>query len=106
MSLTEITFFERFEADIVSGKKTITIRDKSENDFEKNTIVSVATYETGRRFCQIRIKDVQAIEKDKLTDFHAQQENMTLQQLKQVIEDIYPGIKSLYVIFYELVSVP
>ncbi|WP_413702424.1 N(4)-acetylcytidine aminohydrolase [Psychromonas sp. KJ10-10] len=94
-------FFERFEADIVSGKKTITIRDKSENNFVKNTIVSVATFETGREFCQIRIKDVQAIERYQLNDFHAQQENMTLKKLNQVIDEIYPGVKSLYVISYE-----
>jgi len=30
MSQYEMTFFERFEADILSGKKTITIRDEAE----------------------------------------------------------------------------
>lgn len=102
MDLTEITFFERFEADIVSGKKTITIRDKSESNFVKNTIVKVATFESGRKFCDIRIKDVQPIERYQLSDFHAQQENMTLKQLNQVIDEIYPNVKSLYVISYEL----
>lgn len=29
----EITFFRRFEADILADRKTITIRDSSESDF-------------------------------------------------------------------------
>jgi uncharacterized protein YqfB (UPF0267 family) len=102
MGLTQITFFERFEADILSGQKTITIRDESENNFIKNTLVEVSTYETGRHFCRILIKDVQPIQKDALSDFHAQQENMSLGELKQVIDEIYPNVKSLYVISYQL----
>ncbi|MFA0026871.1 ASCH domain-containing protein, partial [Vibrio sp. 10N.261.49.A5] len=32
------------------------------------------------------------------------QENMTLDVLKDVIQDIYPGISELYVVSYELVA--
>tara|TARA_R110001583_G_scaffold10698_8_gene49176 strand:+ start:5824 stop:6135 length:312 start_codon:yes stop_codon:yes gene_type:complete len=102
MALTEITFFERFEADILAGKKTITIRDESEKHFIKDSHVKVSTYEAGRQFCEICIQDVQAIQKDQLSDFHAAQENMSLNQLKQVIDEIYPNVKSLYVISYQL----
>ena len=102
MGLTEITFFERFEEDILAGKKTITIRDESENNFIKNTLVEVSTYETGRHFCQILIKDVQPIQKESLSGFHAKQENMSLNELKQVIDEIYPNVKSLFVISYQL----
>ena len=102
MSLTKITFFERFEADILSSKKTITIRDESEKDFIPNTIVQVETYETARWFCELLIKDVQPISVDKLSEFHAHQENMTLAELKAVITEIYPNVKDLYVITYEL----
>jgi uncharacterized protein YqfB (UPF0267 family) len=50
MSLSTITFFERFEADILSGKKTITIRDASEKDYAVNSIVQFSTYDNNRWF--------------------------------------------------------
>lgn len=35
---------------------------------------------------------------DALTERHAQQENMSLGELKQVIKEIYPGLDALFVI--------
>ena len=99
-----MTFFERFEADILSGKKTITIRDESENDYAADSIVQVSTYEDDRWFCALKIKTVDAISFDQLSTFHANQENMTLAELKQVITTIYPNTSSLYVISYQLVD--
>ena len=104
MGLTEMTFFERFEADILSGKKTITIRDESEKNFIKESVVQVSTYESNRWFCELLIKDVQPVTQDALSEFHATQENMTLEELKAVIDEIYPNVKILYVITYELVG--
>ena len=99
-----ITFYQRFEMDILSQKKTITIRDASEKDFVPHSIVDVSTYEDGRWFCQLRIVSVTPISFSELTDVHAQQENMTLEELKQVISDIYPETPDLYVIAFELVK--
>ncbi|WP_165311143.1 N(4)-acetylcytidine aminohydrolase [Vibrio ziniensis] len=99
---TTMTFFARFEADILSGKKVITIRDESEKDYQVGSVVDVSTLEEGRWFCRLKIKSVQPVLFSELNEFHAEQENMTLSQLKQVINDIYPGIESLYVIQYEL----
>ena len=53
----KITFFERFEADILSGKKTITIRDESEKNYSVDSIVQVSTYEDDRWFCALKIKE-------------------------------------------------
>ncbi|MFT6984874.1 MAG: hypothetical protein ACJAT7_000675 [Psychromonas sp.] len=103
MSLSEITFFERFEIDILSGQKSITIRDESEKDYIPNSIVQVSTFENGRWFCDLKILSVTPIQYDELLEFHAQQENMSLTELKKVIQDIYPNTASLYVISYELV---
>ena len=36
-----------------------------------------------------------------LTELHAQQENMTLAQLREVIAEIYPEEKQFYVIEFE-----
>lgn len=104
MSLTEMTFFERFEADILSGKKTITIRDASEKDYAPGSCVQVSTFEDNRWFCQLRIDSVTALEFAQLSERHAEQENMTLPQLKAVIRDIYPNTDSLYVVAFQLVK--
>ncbi|GAB3522143.1 N(4)-acetylcytidine aminohydrolase [Photobacterium alginatilyticum] len=97
-----MTFFERFETDILAGKKTITIRDESENNYVPGTVVRVSTLEGGREFCSLEILSVEPILFDDLSDFHAQQENMSLPVLKDVIQEIYPGIEQLYVITYKL----
>ncbi|MDE8602203.1 N(4)-acetylcytidine aminohydrolase [Marinomonas sp. RSW2] len=104
MSLSKITFFERFEADILSGKKTITIRDEAEKDYAPNSVVQVSTYENDRWFCALKIQSVDAIAFSQLSEFHAQQENMTLPELKNVIQEIYPDVERLYVISYELIG--
>lgn len=100
---TKITFFERFEADILAGKKTITIRDKSEKHFAINTKVSVSTFEQSRWFCDVHIKNVEPIYFDDLSDVHAQQENMSLTQLKSVISEIYPNERHFFVISFQLI---
>ncbi|MBM7071216.1 ASCH domain-containing protein [Shewanella sp. 202IG2-18] len=99
---TKITFFERFEPIIVSGDKTITIRDESESHYVPGTSVSVHTLETDRHFCDITILSVIPIKFDELNEFHAQQEYMALPELKKIIREIYPDIEDLYVISYQL----
>ncbi|MGL5037514.1 MAG: ASCH domain-containing protein, partial [Aeromonas sp.] len=41
---------------------------------------------------------------DELNDTHAQQENMTLTELKAVIRAIYPTLPPLYVIEFKLIN--
>jgi len=52
----------------------------------------------------LKIKAVEVILFNNLTDFHAKQENMSLPELKALIQEIYPNIDNLYVISYELVD--
>ena len=101
---TTMTFFERFEADILSGKKTITIRDETEKHYVSGTTVKVSTFEDDREFCRLEILSVFPILFSELSNFHAEQENMTLADLKKVIQGIYPGIHQLYVVSYKLVN--
>nr|WP_246225571.1 N(4)-acetylcytidine aminohydrolase [Vibrio agarilyticus] len=98
-----MTFFGRFEADILSGKKTITIRDESERDYVPGTTVNVFTLEEHREFCRLEILSVEPILFHDLDETHAEQENMTLETLKEVIQSIYPGIEQLYVVTFKLV---
>ncbi|WP_417528721.1 N(4)-acetylcytidine aminohydrolase [Marinomonas shanghaiensis] len=101
---TTMTFFERFEADILSGKKTITLRDEAEKHYVPDSVVTVSTFEEGRKFCRLKIVSVDPVLFDALTDYHAAQENMTLDELRAVIQGIYPGIQQLYLISYQRVD--
>lgn len=102
----KITFFSRFEADIVSGKKTITIRDKSESHFQPNQCLRVFTHETDRLFAYIRVISVTPTHFSMLNEIHAKQENMSLAELKQVIKAIYPNDDDFFVIEFELINEP
>lgn len=103
MSRDKITFFSRFEADILSGKKTITIRDKSESYFRPNQELAVFTNETDRFFANIKILSVTPIQYDELNEQYAQQENMSLSELKTVIREIYPNDSEFFVLHFELI---
>lgn len=102
--MTEITFYQCFQTNILNGTKTITIRDASEKDFAIGSIIDVFTYEQHQWFTKIKILAITPISYHQLNDTHASQENMTLPELKQVIRDIYPNTDQLYVIHYQLVN--
>ncbi|EGC31440.1 hypothetical protein DICPUDRAFT_82682 [Dictyostelium purpureum] len=104
MKEKKITFYGRFESDILKGLKTITIRNRLESHYSKGEILNVYRYEDNVFFCTIEIDDVSTIDYNQLNDNHAKQENMTLDQLKEVINNIYPGEQSLYVLSFHLVN--
>ncbi|MCL1146675.1 N(4)-acetylcytidine aminohydrolase [Shewanella marinintestina] len=98
-----ITFFSRFEADILAGKKTITLRDESESFYQAGQRVSVSNLEDGRCYGELDILSVSRVAFDDLNYTHAEQENMSLAELKTLIRQIYPGIEALYLIHFKLV---
>ncbi|MEH8023331.1 N(4)-acetylcytidine aminohydrolase [Gallibacterium anatis] len=103
--MKEITFYQCFRENILNGSKTITIRDDSEKDFKIGSVIDVFTFEQHQWFAKIKILAVTPIQFSQLTEMHAQQENMTLTELKQVIQQIYPtNVEQLFVIHYQLVS--
>ena len=102
MQLNNITFYQRFEADILSGRKTTTIRDKSESHFKAGDILRVGRFEDNQYFCTIEVLSVSPITLDELTEQHAKQENMGLDELKDVIRGIYPSESRFYVIKFIL----
>ena len=99
-----IAFYQRFRDDILSGKKTITIRNKDEAHFKAGQILSVATYEADEWFCNIRVINVEPLQKNDFNEQHAANENMTLEQLHSVIEDIYPKESQFYLIEFEVIN--
>lgn len=98
----KITFFEFLTPLVRSGKKTITIRDKSESHYVVGSQVEVFTLETDQKVCDIEIVSVAPIKFDEINEFHAQQESLALPRLKDLIKKIYPDINELFVITYKL----
>ncbi|HFZ8995546.1 TPA: N(4)-acetylcytidine aminohydrolase [Citrobacter freundii] len=101
MQANDITFFQRFQDDILAGRKTITIRDKSESHFKAGDRLRVGRFEDNGYFCTIAVVATSTVTSDTLTEEHARQENMTLAELKRVIADIYPGETQFYVIEFK-----
>ena len=102
--MNDITFYQRFEADILAGRKTITIRDKSESHFKTGDILRVGRFEDNQYFCTIEVLSVSTITLDELTEQHAKQENMGLEELKEVIRGIYPSEAGFYLIEFKLLK--
>lgn len=103
MQPNDITFYQRFEADILAGRKTITIRDKSESHFKAGDILRVGRFEDNQYFCTIEVLSVSPITLDELMEQHAKQENMTLVELREMIRGIYPNEDRFYVIKFNLI---
>jgi len=103
MAPTSITFFEYLTPLVASGKKTITIRDESESHYVPGTQVEVFTLETHQKVCDITILSVEPLAFDDINEFHAQQESLPLDELKQIIQQVYPNQQSLFMISFELV---
>lgn len=103
MTPNDITFFQRFQDDILAGRKTITIRDASESHFKTGDVLRVGRYEDDVYFCTLRVTATSEVTLGTLTDLHAQQENMTLDELKTVIAEIYPDQQQFYVIEFECI---
>ena len=101
MQPNDITFFQRFQEDILAGRKTITIRDDSESHFTAGDILRVGRYEDEGYFCTIEVIRTSRVTLDALTEKHAQQENMSLETLKEVIAEIYPNQSQFYVIEFK-----
>ncbi|EKC6206099.1 N(4)-acetylcytidine aminohydrolase [Cronobacter sakazakii] len=100
----DITFYTRFQQDILAGTKTITIRDESEAHFTPGQRLRTGRYEDNGYFCTLEVLSVTPVTITQLNEEHARQENMTLAELKKVIADIYPGINELYVIAFKKVG--
>jgi len=102
IALNNITFYQHFEADILARRKTITIRDKSESHFKTGDILRVGRFEDNQYFCTIEVLSVSPITLDELTEQHAKQENMGLDELKEMIRSIYPSEGEFWLIQFKI----
>ena len=104
IALNNITSYRNFEADILAGCKTITIRDKSESHFKAGDILRVGRFEDNQYFCTIEVLSVSPITLDELTEQHAKQENMVLEELKEVVRGIYSNQEKFYLINFKILK--
>ena len=101
----KITFFTRLERQILSGKKTATIRDKSESHYYPGQVVEAFTHEDERKICRLEIVSVEHVNFDKLNRKHAKAENLPFVfMLKWILRKIYPSDKSLCFISFKVVD--
>ena len=49
------SLFQRFQDDILAGRKTITIRDESESHFKTGDVLRVGRFEDDGYFCTIEV---------------------------------------------------
>ncbi|WP_435250550.1 N(4)-acetylcytidine aminohydrolase [Vibrio sp. nBUS_14] len=98
-----MTFFTRLERQILSGKKTATIRDKSESHYYPGQVVEAFTHEDERKICRLEIVDVENVEFEKLCRKHAKAENLPFVfMLKWLLRKIYPTESSLYFVSFKV----
>jgi Uncharacterized protein conserved in bacteria len=64
-------------------------------------VLRVGRYEDNGYFCTISVTATSTVTLDTLTEQHARQENMILEQLRQVIVEIYPAEDRFYVIEFK-----
>ena len=96
-------FFEWLTPLILSGEKTITIRDHAESHYVPGTRVDVFTLENHDYVCQIDILKVEKIHYSDINEMHAAQEHLPLERLKTLIKEIYPNDDEFYVISFNKV---
>lgn len=100
----DITFYRQFGPDILSGLKTITLRDQHESHFHPGQLLRAGYQDNQGYFATLEVIGVTSVLWSQLTDEHAQQENMTLAELKQLIARIYPATEQLYMIRFRCLA--
>ncbi len=98
-----ISFYGRFSDDIKANRKTITIRNSAEAQYEAGDIVDAITHPEGLPITRLQILSITPASLDDLTIEHAKQENMPLEVLVPLIQEIYPGESQFYVIEFKQV---
>ena len=103
--VNKITLFTRLERQILSGKKTATIRDKSESHYYPGQVIEAFTHEDGRKICRLEIVGVEHVNVDTLNRKHAKAENLPFVfMFKWILRKIYPTEKSLCSISFKVVD--
>lgn len=103
--LSRMTFFPKLARQILSGKKTATIRDVSDSHFFAGQVVDARVHGSEQYICQIEIIDIKPIQYHELNRSQAKAENLPFVfMLKWLIRRIYPGEQQLFYIQFKVHS--
>ena len=98
-----MTFLPKLAGQIISAKKTATIRDISESHFFSCLVLDARVHGTEQYICQIEIIDIKPIQYHELNRSHAKAENLPFVFiLKWLIRRIYPGEQQLFYIQFKV----
>ncbi|SPW58678.1 putative cytoplasmic protein [Escherichia coli] len=100
-SQTTSLFFNVSRMTFWLGVKPSPSATESESHFKTGDVLRVGRFEDDGYFCTIEVTATSTVTLDTLTEKHAEQENMTLTELKKVIADIYPDQTQFYVIEFK-----
>ncbi|WP_227003707.1 ASCH domain-containing protein [Reinekea forsetii] len=103
--MEQISFFGRLAPLILSGRKTATVRSRSEGCYKPGQKLEAVTNEELEFICLIEISDVETISINELSRFHARSEGFLFAfQLKNAIRKIYLTETELVFVRYRVVS--
>ena len=103
-SVNSLSFYQRFVKDIITGKKNITIRDAKAKDYRVGQTVQAITDHDNKIFAELQIHSIKTLLFNDINDNHAEQENLSLLELRKTIQEIYPDVVELFVIDFRLVD--
>ncbi|MGS8635659.1 N(4)-acetylcytidine aminohydrolase, partial [Salmonella enterica subsp. enterica serovar Infantis] len=75
-----------------------TISDDSESHLKEGDVLRVGRLEEDGYLFTIEVTGTSTVSLDTLNEKHEQQENLSLDELKRVIDEIYPNLTQFYVI--------
>lgn len=101
MQPNDITFFNVSRMTFWLGVKPSPSATSLNRTSKTGDVLRVGRFEDDGYFCTIEVTATSTVTLDTLTEKHAEQENMTLTELKKVIADIYPDQTQFYVIEFK-----
>ncbi|PXK99509.1 ASCH domain-containing protein [Klebsiella variicola] len=96
-----LPFFSVFRRTSLPGAKRLLSAMRRNRILNRVTSCALGAMKMTAIFCTIAVTATSTVTLDTLTEQHAQQENMTLEQLRQVIREIYPAEDRFYVIEFK-----
>lgn len=100
--MRQLSFFKRLEKQLLSGKKTATIRSVQEGDYQVGQSVDACRHEDGGFICRLTIRAIEPVSLDSLTRVHAQAENLPFVfLLKRILRRLYNEDEALVCLWFE-----
>ncbi|WP_127560344.1 ASCH domain-containing protein [Saccharospirillum alexandrii] len=98
-------FSRKLKSQILSGKKTGTVRNKADSDYHSGQELDALLDEDGSKICRIRIISIEPVQYSELKRQHAKAEYLPFVfMLKWIVRRIYPGENELFFIRFKVLA--